>query len=61
MTPMMTNLNVYTGANSGTNPPTIMLNDRSQQHQNNRNMYGHEPPIQPRQDSRRRTQESDIY
>ena len=66
MTPMMTNLNVYTGAaaNSG-NPPTIMLNDRSQQQhqqqQNNRNMYCHEPPIQPRQDPRRRTQESNIH
>jgi hypothetical protein len=63
MTPMMTNLNVYTGAANSGNPPTIMLNDRSQQQQqqNNRNMYCHEPPIQPRQDPRRRTQESNIY
>lgn len=60
MTPMMTNLNVYTGANGG-NPPTIIFNDPSQQQQNNRNMFGHEPPIQPRQDPRRRTQESNIY
>jgi hypothetical protein len=58
MTPMMTNLNVYTGNNG--NPPTVMLYDRNSPQQN-RNMYGHEPPIQPRQDPRHRTQESQAF